>query len=69
MDFLRGALRPFEQARGQWSREENLEGYFDIARDVLVKAGVAFVNQHFDPNVPYSKAVFITAPQRICSYD
>jgi hypothetical protein len=34
-----------------------------------MKAGVAVVNQLFDPDVPYSEAVFSTAPQRICSYD
>ncbi len=54
MNFLIGTLRPLEQTRAQWFTEENLEGYFNIARDVLIKAGFAVVNPDFDPDVPYS---------------
>jgi hypothetical protein len=46
-----------------------MEIYFDVARDVLVNAGLAVHNPEFDPDVPYSKELLIVAPERICSYD
>ncbi len=48
---------------------ENLKIYFDVARDVLVNAGVAVHNPEFNPDVPYSEELRIVAPERICSYD
>ena len=34
-----------------------------------MKVGVAVANQYFDLNVPYSEAVFINAPVRVCYCD
>ncbi len=34
-----------------------------------MKAGVAVVNPDYDPDLPYSKEIPITKPERICSYD
>jgi hypothetical protein len=47
----------------------NLEIYFDVARDVLVNAGVAVHNREFNSGVPFSEKLLIVAPERICSYD
>jgi hypothetical protein len=35
---------------------ENLEIYFDVARDALVNAGVAVHNPEFNPDMPYSRS-------------
>ena len=48
---------------------ENLETYFEVARDVLLDAGVAVRNPNYDPSVPYSEEILITHPERIFSYD
>ena len=40
-----------------------------VAKDLLVDAGVVIMNPHFEPNIPYSKEIPITHPERICSYD
>ena len=69
MDFLTRQLIPLEHTREQWYTVENLEVYFDVARDVLVNAGVAVHNPEFSPDVPYSEELLIVAPERICSYD
>ena len=69
MDFLAGHLRPLEQTRESWYTTENLELYLDVAKDVLIKAGVDVPNPSFDPDVPYSEELLIVAPERIFSYD
>ena len=69
MEFTTGKLRPLEQTRAEWHTEENLAAYFDVARDVLLNAGVAELNPEYDPDVPYSEEIIITHPERICSYD
>jgi len=46
-----------------------MTSYFEAAKNVLLKAGVAVVNPHYDPNLPYSQEILITKPARICSYD
>ena len=69
MEFHSGSLRPLEQTRAAWYTPENLEIYFDVAKDVLINAGVAEVNPNYDPAVAYSEQIIITHPERICSYD
>jgi hypothetical protein len=69
MDFLTGHLRPLEQAREEWYTKQNLETYFDVARDVLINVGVAVNNPTYEPSEPYSKELIIVGPGRICSYD
>ncbi len=65
MEFLTGPLRPLEETRAAWYTESNLEKYFKVARDAMLKAGVAVLNDDFDPNKPYSEEILITAPERI----
>jgi hypothetical protein len=69
MEFLTGPLRPMELTIAEWFTTENLERYFDVAKDVRVTAGVAIVNPDFDPDEPHSEPIFITHPERISSYD
>ena len=69
MEFTTRVLRPLEQTRAEWNTAENLEIYFDVARDVLLDAGVVVMNHAYDPSVPYSEEIIITRPERICSYD
>ena len=69
MEFTTGVLRPLEQTRAEWYTPENLAYYFEVARDVLLDAGVAIRNPDYDPNIPYSEEIFIIHPERICSYD
>ena len=47
---LTGHQRPLEMTMHQWLTEGNLEQYFEICANVLVKAGVAERNPAFDPN-------------------
>jgi len=58
-----------EDRRAYWFTEANLSRYFEVARDVLINAGVAEVDPDYDPNVPFSHELIITAPERICYYD
>ena len=69
MEFLTYPLRPLEETRATWYTDSNLEKSFKVAKDVVLKAGVAVLNEDFDPNKPYSEEILITAPKRICSYD
>ena len=69
MEFTTGVLRPLEQTRAEWYTPENLAAYFEVAADVLIDAGVAVRNADYEPDIPYSQAIFITHPERICSYD
>ena len=69
MEFLTGHLRPLEQTRADWYTPENLKTYFDVAKGVLIKAGVAVLNPDFDPEKPYSEELIITKPGQIGSYD
>eukprot|EP00873_Tetraselmis_striata_P014248 jgi/Tetstr1/434512/TSEL_023604.t1 len=65
--MLTGHLRPLEMARHEWQTEQNLADYYEVAKDVLLKAGVARVNPDFQPNVPYSQEILITHPEGITS--
>jgi len=69
MEFNTCALRPLEQTRSAWYTPENLESYFNVARDVLINAGVAELNPNYDHNVVYNEEIIITHPERIYSYD
>jgi hypothetical protein len=69
MEFLTGPPRPLEETRVAWHTEPNLEKYFKVARDVLLKAGVMVRNVNFDPNKSYSEEILIIALERICIYD
>lgn len=69
MQFLTGNLSPLEQTRADWYIPENLKIYFEVAKGVLLKAGVAVLNPDFEPEKPYSEEVIITKPTRICSYE
>ncbi len=69
MEFLTGNLRPLEQTRSEWYTAENLQIYFDVAKGVLLKAGVAVANPDFDPELPYSQEILIIKPGQICSFD
>jgi len=48
---------------------EKLAEYFEVAKDVLLNAGVAIINPDYDPTEVYSQYILITHPERICSYD
>jgi hypothetical protein len=52
VEFLTGPLRPLEKTRAEWHTAENLAAYFEVAKGVLLKAGVAEVNPHYDREVP-----------------
>ena len=69
MEFTTGVLRPLEQARSEWYTVENLATYFEVARDVLLDAGIAVRNPNYDPLVPYSEEFLITRPWMMCSFD
>jgi hypothetical protein len=69
MGFTTSILRPLEQTRAEWNTEKNLETYFDIAKGVLLDAGMDVINPDYDPTVPYSEELLITRPWRILSYD
>jgi hypothetical protein len=66
MKFTTGILRPIEQTRAEWNTPENLETYFEVAKDVLLDAGVVFYNPDYDPTIPYSEELHITRHERIC---
>ena len=55
-------LRPLEQTRHEWFTPENLDTYFEVARDALLDAGMIFRNPHYDPQVPFSEEIIITRP-------
>jgi hypothetical protein len=69
MEFLTGYLRPLGQTRANWYTPEYLKTYFEVAKGVLLKAGVTVLSPEFDPEKPYSEELIITKPERICSYD
>ncbi len=54
--ILIGHLRPLKQARQEGFTAENLDLYFEVSKNVLLKADVAVVNPDFDPELPYSQA-------------
>ena len=58
-NFLTGAERPLEMTRHECLTLGNLETYFHVCAEVLVKAGVANVNLNYDPNVKGSEPVLI----------
>lgn len=68
-NMLTGNLRPLEGTREDWFTPENLRDYFEVAKGVLLGAGVAIPNPDFDPDVAYSQEILITHPERISSYD
>jgi hypothetical protein len=67
--FLLGPLRPLEDRRVDWFTDANLVRYFEVARDVLINAGVSKFNPDYDPDEPFSQEIIITAPERLCSFD
>ena len=69
MYFTTGVLRPLEHARKDWYTVENVVTYFEVARDVLLDAGLVVRNPDYDPEIPYSEETIITRPGRILSYD
>jgi hypothetical protein len=50
IEFTTGVLRPLEQTRAEWNTTENLQIYFEVARDVLLGAGVVVLNPAYDPS-------------------
>ena len=64
-----GAERPLELTRAEWASPINVEKYFDVAAEIMVNAGVAEPNPHYDRTKPYDEAVFITRPSMIASFD
>jgi hypothetical protein len=44
MGFTTGIRRPLEQTLAEWNTEENLETYFEVAKGVLLDAGVVVIN-------------------------
>jgi hypothetical protein len=46
-----------------------MASYFEVAKGVLLNAGVALVNPDYDPDLPYSQEILITKPERIWPYD
>ncbi len=62
-------MKPLELTRKECHTKENLNAYFETAKDVLVSAGVTKVNPDFDPDMLYYEAIIITHPERIGSYD
>ena len=64
-----GAFSPLEMTRAEWLTPDNLKVYYETAEGVLLKAGVAERNQHYDPKDPYSQSIIITHPERIASFD
>jgi hypothetical protein len=65
IEFTTGVLRPLEQTRAEWNTPENLETYFEVAKGVLLDAGVVVYNPGYYP----TEELLITRPERICSYD
>jgi hypothetical protein len=56
-------------AQREWLTEQKLVDYYEVAKGVLLKVGVARVNPDFQPDVPYNQEILITHPKRITSYD
>ncbi len=54
MEVLTSPLRPLGETHQAWYIEENLQTYFDVEQDLLVRAHVAKVNPDFEPCQPYS---------------
>jgi len=69
MEFTTSVLRPLKKSRAEWNTPENLETYFEVAKGVLLDAGVVVCNPDYDPTFPYSEELLFTRPDRICSYD
>ena len=53
----------------EWNSPENLETHFEVAKGVLLDAGLVVCNPGYDSAVSYSKELLITRLERICSYD
>ena len=64
-----GPMRPWELAWAEWYMEKNLIEYLEIAKDVMLTAGVAKINPDFWPGEMYSQEIIITVLERIFSYD
>ena len=69
MGFTIGVLRPLEQTRHEWITLENLKTHFEMARDVLLDAGVAFRSPSYNQCVPYSIEILLPHLEWICSFD
>ncbi len=46
-----------------------MKTYFEVAKGVLLNAGVAVINPDFDPDLPYPEELMIAKPGQIGSYD
>ena len=54
MEFTTGVLRPLEQARREYFTPENMATSFELARDVLLDAGVVARNLDYNAEIPYA---------------
>ncbi len=54
LELTTGVLRPLEQARREYFTPENLATSFELARDVLLDAGVVARNLDYNAEIPYA---------------
>jgi hypothetical protein len=64
-----GNARPLEIARALWTTSSNIGKHYKVLEDTLLEAGLAVVNEGFDPNKPFDEPIKITKPERIFSFD
>ena len=62
-------LTPLEMTRAQWATSENAKKHYDMLVDILMKAGLAVLNEAFNPAEPRSERIIITKPWRIFPMD
>ena len=62
-------LTPLEMTRAQWATSENAKKHYDMLVDILMKAGLAVLNEAFNPAEPRSERIIITKPWRVFSMD
>lgn len=65
--------RPIEVTRAKWATAKNIGEWYEMLADALVDNKVAVRNPKYDPNAPFgspdSEPIYITAPDRIISFD
>ena len=64
-----GNQSPIETTRAAWLTPANLEGYYDVAAEMLVDAGIAHRVEGFDRAQAYAVMLIIDHPERMLSYD
>ena len=64
-----GTVCPIETTRAAWFTPDNLEQWYDIVAEMLVEAGIARRNEHFDRDKPYDEMLTIDHIERVVSYD